>query len=135
MKVEKINFENLDVDDKNDYETSFDDNKLDEDDSIQELLLVPPTSTVETHRKIIAMSLGSRKAYRDDFCFSIILSFKGEPNWMDDYRRWNSESGYFAGKNNNFLYLRNYFFICIQMMKIALMIKKQSNYRQLENLI
>jgi hypothetical protein len=54
------------------------------------------------------MSLGSRKntgKYRDDF-FSIILSFKGEPSWMDDYRQWNSDSGYFAGKINSD-YMRN----------------------------
>jgi len=64
---------------KNDYETSLDDNTLDEDDSIQELLIVPQTSTTETHRKIIAMSIGSR-----------------DPNWMEDYRQWNTDSTYFA---------------------------------------
>jgi hypothetical protein len=68
-----------DVVEKNDYETILDDNNLAEDDPIQELLVVPQTSTMETHRKIIAMSLGSR-----------------EPNWMEDYRRWNTNSGYFA---------------------------------------
>jgi hypothetical protein len=68
-----------DTDDKNDYETSFDDNKADEDNPIEELLLVPQTTTAETHRKIIAMSLGSR-----------------EPDWMNEYRQWNSDSGYFA---------------------------------------
>jgi hypothetical protein len=47
---------------KNDYETILDDNNLAEDDPIQELLVVPQTSTMETHRKIIAMSLGSRNA-------------------------------------------------------------------------
>lgn len=54
----------LDVNAKNDYETSLDeqdDNALEEDNPIQELLVVPKTSTIETHRKIIAMSLGSRK--------------------------------------------------------------------------
>jgi len=57
-------FSYLDMTVKNDYETSLDeqeDNTLDEDDSIQELLIVTQTSTVETNRKIIAMSPGSRK--------------------------------------------------------------------------
>jgi len=59
----------------NDYETSLDEqdeNNLLEDDPIRES---PQTS----HRKIIAMTLASR-----------------EPNWMEDYRRWNTDSAYFA---------------------------------------
>jgi len=63
-----------DIEDKNDYETN-----LAEDDSIEKLLVVPQTSTVEAPRRIIAMSLGSR-----------------EPNWMRDYQQWNVDSGYFA---------------------------------------
>jgi hypothetical protein len=64
----------LDVYAKNDYETSLDEqdnNKLDEDDPIQELLIVPETSTTESHRKIIAMSLGSSKAEKNKFNFII----------------------------------------------------------------
>jgi len=38
-----------------------DDNPLNEDEPIQEFIFVPKTSTTATHRKIIAMSLGSRK--------------------------------------------------------------------------
>ena len=70
----------------NDYETSLDDNSLIEDDPIQE----------PSHRRIIAMSLGSRKRkYRSKkFLFRLYL---GEPNWMEDYRRWNTDSAYFAG--------------------------------------
>jgi len=71
-----------DVDAQKDYETSFDeqdDNTLNEDDPIKELMIVPTKSIVEPHRKIIAMSLGSR-----------------EPNWMEDYHRWNTDSGYFS---------------------------------------
>jgi len=59
----------------NDYETSLDeqdDNTLVEDDPIRD---APQTS----HRRIIAMTLASR-----------------EPNWMEDYRRWNTDSAYFA---------------------------------------
>jgi hypothetical protein len=61
----------------NDYETSpdeQDENNLIEDDSIRES---SPTPT--SHRRIIAMTLASR-----------------EPNWMEDYRRWNTDSAYFA---------------------------------------
>ncbi|CAF3600482.1 unnamed protein product [Rotaria sp. Silwood1] len=57
-----------------------DDNTLNEDDPIQEqVVAVPQTSTIETHRKIIAMSLGS-----------------SEPNWIEDNRQWETISGYFA---------------------------------------
>jgi hypothetical protein len=59
----------------NDYETSLDEqdeNTLIEDDPIQE-------SPQASHRRIIAMTLASR-----------------EPNWMEDYRRWNTDSAYFA---------------------------------------
>jgi len=71
----------LDVYAKNDYETSLDeqdDNKLNEDDPIQELLIVPETSTTESHRKIIAMSLGSSKAEKNKFniiIFSVCFLF------------------------------------------------------------
>lgn len=63
-----------DNEDKNDYETN-----AAEDDSINELLVVPQTTTVKSPRRIIAMSLGSR-----------------EPNWMKDYQQWNADNGYFA---------------------------------------
>ncbi|CAF3821790.1 unnamed protein product [Rotaria sp. Silwood1] len=57
--------------DDNDYETSIDeqDNNLIEDNPIQE----------STHRRIIAMTIATR-----------------EPSWMEDYRRWNTDSAYFA---------------------------------------
>ena len=50
--------------DENDYPTSLDeqdDNILKEDEPIREAIIVPTTSTSEAPRKIIAMSLGSRK--------------------------------------------------------------------------
>ncbi|UJR22421.1 hypothetical protein I4U23_025481 [Adineta vaga] len=59
----------------NDYETSLDeqdDNDLAEDDPIRD-------SSPTSNRRIIAMTLASR-----------------EPNWMEDYRRWNTDSAYFA---------------------------------------
>ncbi|CAF1176250.1 unnamed protein product [Adineta steineri] len=58
-----------------DYETSLDeqdDNLLAEDNPIRD-------SPQSSHRRIIAMTLASR-----------------EPNWMEDYRRWNTDSAYFA---------------------------------------
>jgi hypothetical protein len=43
---------------ENDYETSVDEK---EDNPIQELIIVPKTSTVESQRRILAMSLASGK--------------------------------------------------------------------------
>jgi hypothetical protein len=59
----------------NDYETSLD--EQDEKNLIEDDPIPEPTET--SHRRIIAMTLGSR-----------------EPNWMEDYRRWNTDSAYFA---------------------------------------
>ncbi|CAF1048899.1 unnamed protein product [Adineta ricciae] len=59
----------------NDYETSLDeqdDNDLLEDDPIQD-------GQQSSNQRIIAMTLASR-----------------EPSWMEDYRRWNTDSAYFA---------------------------------------
>ncbi|CAF4485856.1 unnamed protein product, partial [Rotaria sp. Silwood2] len=60
--------------DDNDYETSLDeqDNNLIEDNPIQEPIQ-------SSHRRIIAMTIATR-----------------EPSWMEDYRRWNTDSAYFA---------------------------------------
>ncbi len=58
----------LDSDSEDDYPTSLDeddDNTLKEDDSKKELIIVPTTSTVETHRKIIALSLGLSKRKKE----------------------------------------------------------------------
>lgn len=59
---------------ENDYETSLDENLI-EDDPIDE----GTTVATPVHRRIIAMTLASR-----------------EPNWMEDYRRWNNDPAYFA---------------------------------------
>jgi len=91
-------FSCLDIEDKNDYETN-----LAEDDSIEKLLVVPQTSTAEAPRRIIAMSLGSRKEKRATNDKNLVFVFVGEPNWMRDYQQWNVDSGYFAGRiENNF---------------------------------
>lgn len=52
-----------DLDVKNDYETN---NK--EDDPIDELIVLPKSTTEETHRRIIAMSLGTRKINQINNC-------------------------------------------------------------------
>lgn len=76
-----------------DYETSVDEqdeNNLVEDDP------VPETA----HRRIIAMTLASRNFSTNkneiEYCSSI---FSGEPNWMEDYRRWSTDPAYFAGNS------------------------------------
>jgi hypothetical protein len=78
----------------NDYETSLDEqdeNNLIEDDPIQEQ--TPQTS----HRRIIAMTLASRKFIHEKNKQTFLFVYSGEPNWMEDYRRWNTDSAYFAG--------------------------------------
>ena len=95
---------NLDLDVKNDYETN-----LNEDDPIEELLILPKTTSTEgTHRKIIAMSLGLRKMppIESLISYRFSLIFSGEPTWMEDYRRWSADTGYFAGRTRNCLELR-----------------------------
>ncbi|CAF0952162.1 unnamed protein product [Adineta steineri] len=98
--IEYICCPSRDIDTRNDYETSLDekdDNALSEDDPVQDFVIVPKTSTAAPHRKIIAMSLSSRKRKSKSFFVLLNFSFlKDEPNWMDDYRRWNSDAGYFA---------------------------------------
>jgi hypothetical protein len=56
------------VDEKND-------NAVDEDNSINELIIVPKTSTTETPRKIIAMSLGSGKRTMKNNLTNLLLFF------------------------------------------------------------
>ncbi|UJR26666.1 hypothetical protein I4U23_007983 [Adineta vaga] len=71
-----------DVSATNEFETSFGDQDVDalnEDDPVSDFIVVPKTSTIATQRKILAMSLASR-----------------EPNWMEDYRQWNTDRGYFS---------------------------------------
>ncbi|CAF1659896.1 unnamed protein product, partial [Adineta ricciae] len=80
--VEYICCPQNDISVKTEFETGFADSVddlLKEDDPVQDFVIVPKTSTMVTHRKIIAMSLASR-----------------EPNWMEDYRQWNSDRGYFS---------------------------------------
>lgn len=78
---------------ENDYETSLDESLL-EDDPIDE----GTTTTTPAHRRIIAMSLASRTNFSSAFfCLKFDLN-SGEPSWIEDYRRWNSDPAYFAGK-------------------------------------
>ena len=52
------------------------------------------------------MSLGSRKASETiETIVLILLLFTGEPDWMNEYRQWNSDSGYFAGKEKQAFFL------------------------------
>ena len=78
---------------KNDYQTN-----IKEDDPIDELIVLPKSTTEETHRRIIAMSLGTRKMTRRFHSHLMLFLLSGEPNWIEDYRRWSSDSGYFAGR-------------------------------------
>ncbi|CAF1185816.1 unnamed protein product [Rotaria sordida] len=65
--------------DDNDYETSLDeqDNNNNNNNNIEDNPIPEPIQS--SHRRIIAMALASR-----------------EPSWMEDYRRWNTDSAYFA---------------------------------------
>jgi hypothetical protein len=78
---------------ENDYETSVDEQdetNLAEDDSIPE--------PINSHRRIIAMSLATRKSVDKKNFTSNHQSSLGEPTWMEDYRRWNTDPAYFAGQ-------------------------------------
>lgn len=87
----------LDADKKTDDDY---DNALNEDDPIRELDAQPIVNKFENHRKIIAMTLGSRNRktinqFYSQFFFSYMI---GAPTWVADSNQWDKMPGYFSGK-------------------------------------
>ena len=73
----------LDISVQTEFETGFadsDNDLLKEDDPVQDFVIVPKTSTMATHQKIIAMSLASRMSmstrcsFFSNFHFVLLLS-------------------------------------------------------------